>query len=173
MPEPPLPTSLRATHDPFAAMREAAFRNYLVAGLLVNIGTAGQGLAIGWEVYQRTEQAMSLAWVALMQAIPMLILTLPAGVLADRVDRRHVMLVGMAGTTLTSVGLGLLSWRQGSIGWMYALLLLDSAFLRLAWPARAALLPMLVPRDIFENAVKWRTSGGQISGLIGPAVGGS
>ena len=161
-----------ARHDPYAAFRLPAYRDYLFGSLFVNVGTAGQSVAIGWEVYQRTGQAMSLAWVGLMQAIPMLLLTLPAGVLADRFDRRKIMLVGLAGTTLTSVALGVLSIREGPIGWMYFFLLLDSAFLRTAWPARAALLPMLVPREIFENAVKWRTSGFQISGMVGPAVGG-
>ena len=168
MPDPAVPE----THDPYAAFRVPAFREYLIAGTFVSIGTAGQGLAIGWEVYQRTEQAMSLAWVALMQAIPMLLLTLPAGVLADRVDRRTIMLWGMAGTSLTSIALGVLSAVEGNIWLMYLMLLIDSAFLRLTWPARSALMPMLVPRDTFENAVKWRTSLGQISGLAGPAVGG-
>ncbi len=167
-----LPPDEPTRHDPYEALRVKPFRNYLIAGTLVSIGTAGQGLAIAWEVYQRTGREMDLAWVALMQAIPMLLLTLPAGVLADRYDRRKIMLVGMLGTTLTSIGLGILSAKAGSIGWMFFLLLIDSAFLRLTWPARAALLPMLVPRDTFENAVKWRTSVGQISGLAGPALGG-
>ncbi len=159
-------------HDPYAAFRIGAFRQYVIAGTLVGIGTAGQGLAIGWDVYERTGQEMSLAWVALMQAIPMLVLTLPAGVLADRVDRRKIMLVGMLGTTLTSVGLGLLSGAQASVGWMYLVLFIDSAFLRMAWPARLALMPMLVPRNVFENATKWRSSLQQISGVVGPAVAG-
>jgi MFS family permease len=55
---------------------------------------------------------------------------------------------------------------------MYVLLLLDAAFNRVAWPARAAMLPALVPREAFENAVKWRTSGFEIAAMIGPAVGG-
>lgn len=172
MSSPADPPSEHEKHDPYAAFRVRAYRDYLFGSLFVQIGTAGQGLAIGWELYQRTGEAMSLAWVGLMQAIPMLLLTLPAGVLADRVDRRKILFFGLAGATCTSIGLGILSYLQGPIGWMYVLLLLDAAFLRTAWPARAALLPMIVPRDIFENAVKWRTSLGQISGLVGPAVGG-
>lgn len=166
MPTPP------SRHDPYAAFRIRSYRDYLFGSLLVQVGTAGQGLAIGWEVYQRTGQAMSLAWVGLLQALPMLLLTLPAGVLADRFDRKKIILAGLAGTTLTSIGLALLSSLQGSLGWLYLLLLLDSAFLRAAWPARTAILPMLVPRDTFENAVKWRTSSGQVSAMVGPAVGG-
>jgi MFS family permease len=166
----PVPPSPR--HDPYHAFRFPTYRNYLFGSLLVSMGTAAQSVGIGWEVYLRTGQAMSLAWVGLMQAIPMLLLTLPAGVLADRFDRRRIMLIGLAGTALTSVGLAVLSIRQGPIGWMYFLLLLDAAFNRVAWPARAAMLPSLVPREAFENAVKWRTSGFEIAAMVGPAIGG-
>src|SRR5688572_13411689 len=153
------PPPLAGRHDPYHAFRFRAYRDYLFGSLFVSMGTAAQSVAIGWEVYLRTGQAMSLAWVGLMQAIPMLVLTLPAGVLADRFDRRKIMIAGLAGTALASVGLAILSIRHGSIGWMYVLLLLDAAFNRVAWPARAAMLPSLVPREAFENAVKWRTSG--------------
>ena len=159
-------------HDPYAPFRVGAFRNYLVAALLVSVGTAGQTLAIGWEVYQRTDEPISLAFVAMVEALPLLLLTLPAGVLADRVDRRKIMVVGMAGTTVTSVLLGMLSWANAPVGWMYATLFLDGCFLRAAWPARIALMPMLVPRELFEASTKWRTSSMQVAGLVGPAVGG-
>ena len=159
-------------HDPYRAFRFRTYRHYLFGSLFVQIGTAAQSVAIGWEVYLRTGKAMSLAWVGLIQAVPMLLLTLPSGVLADRFDRRRIMMVGLAGTALASVGLAVVSIRHGPIGWMYALLFADAAFNRMAWPARAALLPMLVPRDAFENAVKWRTSGFEIAALVGPAVGG-
>ena len=159
-------------HDPYAAFRVPAYRDYLFASLLVQIGVAGQEVAIGWEVYQRTKDPFSLALVGLATALPMLLLTLPAGVLADRFDRRKVILFGMAGTTLTSVALALLSAESAHVGWMYLTLFLDSVFLRIAWPARATVVPMIVPRDLFENAVKWRMSGSQVAGMVGPAVGG-
>lgn len=149
-----------------------AFRRFLIASQLVRIGTSGQALAIGWEMYTRTDNALALGMVGLVQAIPMLLLTLPAGYLADVLDRRKLMIASMLLTSATSVGLAAFSYVQGSIIVMYALLFLDSCALRLGWPARSALLPLMVPRDVFENAVKWRTSLGQISGVVGPAVGG-
>ncbi len=159
-------------HDAYAALRIPAFRRLLIGGQLVAIGTAGQGVAIGWEMYTRTDDPLALGLVGLVQAIPMLLLTLPAGYLADILDRRKLMIASMLLTSATSLGLAAFSYFQGSIAVMYALLLLDSCALRLGWPARAALLPLLVPRDAFENAMKWRTSLGQISGMVGPAVGG-
>ena len=62
-------------NDPYSALRIPLFRNFLIATCLVGMGTAAQGLAIGWEVYDRTEQALSLGWVGLVQAIPMLLFT--------------------------------------------------------------------------------------------------
>ena len=66
-------------HDPYSALRVPLFRRYLIISHLVNLGTAGQGLAIGWEIYERTNEAFALGMVGLVQAIPMLLFTLPAG----------------------------------------------------------------------------------------------
>lgn len=160
------------SHDAYAALRVPAFRRYLLAGLLVQIGTAGQGVAIGWEIYVRTGSAMSLAIVGLLQSIPMLVLTLPAGYLADVFDRKKIVLLGMIGTTATSVGLAIFSYNEGSIHWMYLLLLLDATALKLVGPARQAMIPQLVPLSKLESAIRWRTSLFQIAAVVGPAVGG-
>ena len=159
-------------HDPYSALRVTFFRQFLIVRLLVSIGTAAQGLAIGWEIYDRTNQALSLGMVGLVQAIPMLVLTLPAGYLADVFDRRKLMMLSLAGATLTSIGLAVASWSQAPIAWVYLLLLLDSASLRMGWPAATAILPLLVPEKLLENAVKWRTSAMHITSIAGPAIGG-
>jgi MFS family permease len=158
--------------DAYAAFRVPLYRDFLLGSLLVQLGTAAQGLALGWEVYQRTGEAFSLGMIGLVQAVPMLLLTLPAGYLADVLDRRKLILVSLAGTVITSLGLAACSYFRAPVGWMYALLFLESAFLRLGWPARAALLPLLVPRHLLENAVKWRTSAFHVSAMVGPALGG-
>ena len=159
-------------HDPYSALRVTFFRQFLIVRLFVSIGTAAQGLAIGWEIYDRTNQALSLGMVGLVQAIPMLVLTLPAGYLADVFDRRKLMMLSLAGATLTSIGLAVASWSQAPIAWVYLLLLLDSASLRMGWPAATAILPLLVPEKLLENAVKWRTSAMHITSIAGPAIGG-
>ena len=159
-------------HDPYSAMRIGLYRNYLIASSLVSMGTAAQGLAIGWEVYDRTGEALSLGLVGLVQAIPMLLFTLPAGYLADVYDRRKLMMLSLAGATLTSLGLAAFSYHELSVNWMYGLLFLDATMLRMGGPARSAIMPLLVPEEEFENAVKWRTSLQQITGIGGPAFGG-
>ncbi|MEX0743988.1 MAG: MFS transporter, partial [Phycisphaeraceae bacterium] len=159
-------------HDAYAAFREPAFRRFLLGLLLVQIGTGAQSVAIGWEIYIRTDSALALGFVGLVQAAAMLLFTLPAGYLADVFDRRRLMTLGMVGTTLTSLGLAAFSYVEGSIAMMYLLLFVDATALRLTSPARTALIPLLVPLHTLENAVKWRTSLGQVAGVVGPAAGG-
>ena len=160
------------THDPYSALRIPVFRNFMVAISLLRIGTAAQGLAIGWEVYNRTDQALALGLVGLVQAIPMFLFTLPAGYLADVFDRRKLIMVSMAGATVTSLALAVFSYYQWSVNWLYLILFMDSTILRLGWPAQSSILPLLVPDTDFESAVKWRTSLMQVTGIVGPAVGG-
>lgn len=161
-----------ANHNPYGVFRIPAFRSLILGGVLVHIGTAAQSLAIGWEMYQRTDQALMLGLIGLTQAVPMLIFTLPAGYLADVFNRRTVMVLGMVGTTLTSLALALFSHTRGAIIWMYFLLFFDATFHRIAGPSRTALLPLLVSEEDFEGAVKWRTTLFQLSAVVGPAVGG-
>jgi MFS family permease len=163
---------LKDRHDPYGALRVPLFRNFLVASCLVGMGTAAQGLAIGWEVYDRTEQALSLGWVGLVQAIPMLLFTLPAGYLADVFDRRKLMMISLVGATISSIALGVASYHSAPVEWLYFLLFIDATFLRFGWPARSAIMPLLVTDELFENAVKWRTSLMQVTGIAGPAIGG-
>lgn len=163
---------LKRADSPYMAFSVAAFRSLLLGNTLVHIGASAQSLAIGWEMYQRTDQVLYLGLIGLTLAVPMLLFTLPAGYLADAYDRRKVMMAGMLGTTLTSVALAVFSITRGSIGWMFALLFLDASFHRLANPAWSAILPVIVPTEMFENAVKWRTTAFQLSAVLGPAAGG-
>ena len=97
------------SRDPYSALRFTFFRRFLIASSLVRAGTAAQSLAIGWEIYDRTNHALSLGMVGLVQAVPMLLLTLPAGYLADVFNRRKLMILSLSGATLTSIGLALIS----------------------------------------------------------------
>ena len=163
---------METDRDPYGALRVPTFRRFLVASYLVSMGTAAQGLAIGWEMYERTGQALALGMVGLVQAVPMLLFTLPAGYLADVLDRRKLMMASLAGATMSSIGLAVFSWYQVPVAWIYVMLFADSAFLRLGWPARTAITPLLVPAELFENAIKWRTTFFQIASIAGPAIGG-
>ncbi len=129
-------------------------------------------MAIGWEMYQRTGEALSLGLVGLTKAIPAILLALPAGFIADRYNRLHVVTLSVVGMTVTSLGLAALSYFEGPTDVMYLLLFLDAAFVMFGRPARVALLPQIVPRETFANAVTWNMSLFQITSVAGPAIGG-
>lgn len=159
-------------HDPYAAFRVKAYRLYVAGWFAALIGNQIQSTAIGWEMYQRTGEALALGFVGLAIALPTMILALPGGYLADVFNRKTVVVLSLMGTTLTSIALAVLSWKQGSIGWMYAILVVDASVTVLGSPARRSLLPQLVPRDVFPNAVTWSTSMMQSAWMVGPALGG-
>jgi MFS family permease len=159
-------------HDPYAAFRTRDFRLFMIGSVLMQVGAGAQSVAIGWEIYSRTDNAFALGLSGLVQALPMMLLTLPAGYLADAFSRRALITLAMIGSAVTSAGLAVASIRQAPVASMYLLLLLNASVNAIARPARAAILPMLVPREVFENAASWRISLQQISAVAGPAVGG-
>ena len=159
-------------HDPYAAFRIPVYRAYVIGWLVAMMGTRIQSVAIGWEMYQRTGDALSLGLVGLAQALPTMLLALPAGYLADRFDRTRLIMTSLGLMTLTSLSLAALSYTHGSVELMYLFLFLDATAVILGNPARRALLPLLVPAPIFSNAVMWNTSLMQMTGVVGPALGG-
>ena len=171
MPAQPHPTT-NQKHDPYAAFRHPAFTILFIGGFLIHIGAAAQSVAFGWELYMRTDSVFLLGITGLIQAIPMLLLTLPAGYIADVYNRKHIILFALLGTTITSLSLGLFSSMQGPVSGMFIFLFLDACFNRVAGPSASSILPLLVPPDTLENAVKWRTSLFQLCAVIGPALGG-
>ena len=162
----------KTQHDSYAAFRVRDFRLFFVGMSVALIGTRVQTTAIYWDIFARTEQALSLGIVGLVQVIPVFALALPAGYLADRFNRKRVMMIGLLGTSLTSIGLAWLSMRQLDVTLIYAVLALDAAIHSLTWPARSAILPQLVPDDTFANAITWRSMSFQMSSVAGPALGG-
>ena len=123
-------------HDPYAAFRFPDYRRYAAGWLIAMIGTRIQSVAIGWEIYERTGEALALGLVGLAQAAPAILLALPAGYLADRWDRRRIVLISLIGMTLTSAGLAALSLSKGPISGMYGLLILDAMAVSIGRPAR-------------------------------------
>jgi MFS family permease len=159
-------------HDPYAALRFSEYRSYIFGNIAANVGSDMQSVAVGWELYERTGAAMALGWVGLVQAVPIMLLAMPAGQLADRMDRRRIILIGQLVMAACSLGLAIVSYLRGPVEWMYAILLLGSTGRAVLWPATQALVPQLVPAEAFGSAVTWRSSTFQIASVAGPALGG-
>jgi MFS family permease len=153
-------------------MRSRDFRLYMVGNVLSIVGLQMQAVAIGWEIYDRTHEPLNLAYIGLVQVLPVLSLALITGQVADRFDRKRVVGVALAAIALASFGLAVASWLQAPLVVLYACLLLAGVARAFLQPAKAALLPQIVPRSAFSNAVAWTMSGFQLAAVSGPAIGG-
>jgi MFS family permease len=102
-------------HDPYAAFRFSAFRFYTAGNLISVIGRLMLMVSIEWEIYARTHSATALGLVGLVIALPVVVLSLPAGHIADRFPRKRIVLVTQALSAIFSVALAYVSWQHLAI----------------------------------------------------------
>jgi MFS family permease len=102
-------------HDPYAAFRFKAFSFYTAGNLVSVIGRLMLMVSIEWEIYARTHSATALGLVGLVIALPVVVLSLPAGHIADRFPRKRIVLVTQALSAIFSVALAYVSWQHLAI----------------------------------------------------------
>src|SRR5262245_31068972 len=112
----PLPIERESRkHDPYAAFRFGDFTLFTAGNLLSITGCLMLAVAVEWEIYARTHSATALGLVGLAIAVPVVTLSLPAGHLADRFSRKHIILWSQVLSAITSLALALVSWKHLSI----------------------------------------------------------
>src|SRR5215468_2065741 len=129
--------------------------------------------AISWHVFQLTGSAFHLGLIGLVQFVPALFLMLIGGVVADTYERRRIIM--LAQLTPLACALTLFVATRGgfiSVGLLYAMVFVIACSASFENPARAALLPTLVPREIFPRAVTLAATGQALAFMSGPAGGG-
>jgi MFS family permease len=159
-------------HDPYLALRHRDFRIFVAGRFIITLGEEMLTVAIGWEIYQRTHSALALGLVGLVQIVPVLLFSLPAGQVADRLSRKHIVLVTQTVMGLGAAMLALLSAEQGAIALVYAALALLGTATAFYDPASSSLLSQTVPAEVFANAATWSSSSWQLAAVTGPAFGG-
>src|SRR5215216_138114 len=159
-------------HDPYAALRNQNFRLLLTGRFITSFGNEMLSFAIGWELWLRTHQPFVLGMVGLVQVIPVILLSLPAGHVADQYNRKRIVLITELFLALCVLGLGWLSYTAGSLILIYALLLGIGIARAFNDPASSTLLPETVPRHLFSNAATWSTSTWHFASIAGPALAG-
>ncbi len=158
--------------DPYAALRSSNYRLFAIGGLASALGGQIFSIALGWELYERTHDPGALGFLGLLQAIPVVALALPAGDLADRKDRKTILIWTLPFVFLCMLILAWLSYVKAPVWSLYLVLLLEALCNAVASPARSALLPQLVSQETLSNAIAWNTSRWQLASLGGPALGG-
>jgi len=149
------------------------FRRYQLARVAVILGAEAQSVAVAWQVYSITHRALDLGYTGLALFLPGLFFLLPAGHVADRFDRRKVILLCYSLQVICTSTLVLLA-HMGSrnVHLIYAVLFLIGMGRAFSAPASSALIPHLVPEEHFVNAVTWGGAIFQLANVTGPALGG-
>jgi len=189
-------------------MRHSGYRRYLVGNFLFNVGRQAVSVAVAWQIYRWTNSATALGLVGLVSLLPLLAFVIPAGSLADRFDRRRILIrttaisavlslaliyctsraaalpdvapLRLANALLRAIALHFerhvdpanLHFDQPALPLVFLILLLQSVARVVGNPARAALVPLLVPPVAVSNAVTWSASAFELSSVVGPALGG-
>jgi len=164
------PTSPRRGFEAFAYRDFTRYQLARAAGIL---GAEAQSVAVAWQVYSITHRAIDLGYTGLALFLPALIFLLPAGHVADRFDRRQVILTCYSLQLFCTSALILLAWTDTKdILSIYAVLFVIGMGRAFSGPASSSLVPMLVPEIHFVNAVTWGGAVFQFANITGPALGG-
>ena len=130
-------------------------------------------VAIGWQVFHIRHQVLDLGLVGLAEFIPLPLLALPAGHLADRLSRRMLLAVATALDTAVIGGLLAFTLLGPRVVWPFFVLAFGTGIASaLGAPAGRAMTPSLVPPEMLSPALAMRSVAFQISGIAGPALGG-
>jgi MFS family permease len=155
-------------------LRSRDFRFYLAARFLATVSIQMLGTAVAFQVYALRHRTMDLGLLGLSQFGPIAVLSLFAGHLADRVDRRAVLFVTDLLFAASAVGLWLLSRQASSSVTAIFLVFVVIGIARAFYgPAGSALLPTLVAREQLPSAVAWQSASWQLAAISGPAFGGT
>src|SRR5271168_1907289 len=156
-----------------AAFASRDFRRYQMARMAVIVGAEAQTVAVAWQVYSITHRALDLGYTGLALFLPGLLFLLPAGHVADRFDRRRVILACyVLQIFCTGALIELARNNTRNILAIYAVLFFVGTGRAFSSPASSALIPHLVPEAHFVNAVTWGGAIFQLANITGPALGG-
>ena len=173
------PTIPTADKHPYAVFRNADFVRYLIARFIAALGMQMLVTALDWELYKRAHSGLALGFVGLSLMVPMILCTLPAGQLADRRNRKSIILgstlaLGFAslGLTLTSAFIDLDKNVATFQMFAYSLLVVIGVARTFLWPASAAFVTALVSREELPRAITFNSGAFQLSCVLGPSAAG-
>lgn len=161
------------TESSLAPFRDRAFAVLWVATVVSNIGTWMQGATASWLMTGLNPDPFVVSLVQVVASLPMFLFALPAGALADIIDRRRLLIAIQVAVTVLVAAFGILvrgSWVTPDI--LLVFTFLSAAAAAFIMPAWQAIVPQLVPRQHLKSAVALNSIGLNVSRAIGPALAG-
>lgn len=166
------------SHDPFSSLRFKEYRYFIGARLTLTIGFQIQAIVINWMAYEHTRDPWTLGLMGLIEAIPIILVSLFGGHYADKRNRRNIILVCIGALMAGSV---FLTWfandKSANLQWLgiwplFGVIFLIGVARGFLAPAVNAFAAQLVPKEIYANAATWSSSVWQLGAVAGPAAGG-
>jgi len=158
---------------PLAAFQSRDFTLLWFGNLASLAGTEMSRAAVAWQIYQLTGSELALGMIGAARLIPLVLLALGAGVLADAFDRRKLMIGAQIAMLVCSLALAFATQLNLTTLWLiYSVTALSAAAQTLGLPARQALTPMLVPREHLAGALSLNITAWQLATVLGPTIGG-
>lgn len=155
------------------ALRHRDFAYFVAGKTLLSLAVQVLHVAVGWQVYALTRNPLDLGLIGLSQFLPFVVFVLPAGQLADRMDRKTIVLGCYALQLLAAASLLGLVWMGPTRVWpIFVVMMVLGVARAFTSPAMQSLLPNLVPRSFFAQAVALNSSTWQLAAISGPALGG-
>ena len=163
--------------DPYAAIRFPSYRWFISGRAFYILAMQMQTIAVSWQIYQRLKAnphaaALALGYIGLVQVLPVLLFSIPAGHVVDRFDRRLVLMGTQLTVAICSVLLLFLSQIHAPVTTFYAVLFLVGVARAFTAPATNAYYTVLVPREVLPNAAAWNSTIFETTSIMGPALGG-
>lgn len=170
---PSLPAALApAPGGAYSAFRFPAYRHFVIGRAIFLMGMRMQAAAAAWQIFESYGTSLALAWVGLIQFVPVALLALPAGHLADRFRRRRIVMVGQVCFASLSVGLAVYSLSGLPPAGIYVFLFLLTVARSFIVPALVALMPAVTPKHAWVNATAWNSTLIALTTLVGPGIAG-
>jgi MFS family permease len=161
-------------------LRQRDYLCFWAARWMGGLGVQIQSVAMGWQVYDLSRRTLdvghasfNVSLIGLITFAPLFFLALPAGMAADRYNRRSIMLLCYAGELIPSATLAAAqTFGFASVPLLLGVALIFGASRAFLSPAGTALGPMLVPRELLPRSIAWNSLAGQFASIIGPALAG-
>jgi len=162
-----------ADRDTFSPFRNRDFRLFWAGSMLSGIGSQFTSVAMAWQIYELTNSPLQIGMLGLARAVPQTILLLAAGLLADAINRRKLMMCTQSGLCCVSAALALLTFAgRASPHMLYVATVFLAFFTAMEQPSRQSMIPNLIPREQLPQALALQGTQRYVPVIAGPSLAG-
>ena len=159
--------------DNYAVLRILDFKNFVIARFLAVVGIQVQAVVVGWQVFDKTGDPLALGLVGLFEIIPAISVSLFAGHLADRKDRKTIVLICYSVLFFCSVSLlflstSVLELQANNVYPIYSVIFISGIARGFLAPSLSAFMAQLVPKHLYPNSSAWNSIAWQVAAVFGP-----